>query len=235
MNPRYQDGSFQTAADMLRSQQREFVEPLMQQTAANLGDTLAANVSFEVGQALPAAQNRDVPWREQDGTNQKLLLSMYREVQTLLRKFHEEVEGRMDKLFTQAIAEKYAELLQKRQVHRDLQSEKDRNWQWAKEYKLLATPADFEEPSLEYDVECAWKKMRAAHADECWRSFDITKACTERTSRKLARPPTCNKRQWTRSLRCFPDTRSSAMALFWRNSALVSKLGHSWSSDGASW
>ena len=29
MNPRYQDGSFQTAADMLRNQHREFVEPLM--------------------------------------------------------------------------------------------------------------------------------------------------------------------------------------------------------------
>ena len=37
MSPRYQDDSFQPAADMLRNQQREFVEPLMQQMAANLG------------------------------------------------------------------------------------------------------------------------------------------------------------------------------------------------------
>ena len=28
MNPRYQDASFQTEADMLRNQQTEFVEPL---------------------------------------------------------------------------------------------------------------------------------------------------------------------------------------------------------------
>ena len=48
MNPRFQDGSFQTAADMLRNQQREFVEPLMQQLAANLGDTLAGSISFAV-------------------------------------------------------------------------------------------------------------------------------------------------------------------------------------------
>ena len=173
MNPRYQDGSFQTAADMLRNQQREFVEPLMQQMSANLSETLAASISFAVGQAVQAAQIRDVrPRREQDyGTNQhKLLLTLCPEVQTLLRKYHKEVEGRMDKHFTQqAIAEKYAELSRKRQLHRDLQSEKDKNWQWAKEYKLVAAPADFEEPSLEYDVENAWKKMRAAHAEECWR------------------------------------------------------------------
>ena len=43
-------------------------------------------------------------------------------------------------------------------MHQDLQSERDKHWQWAKEYKLVATPADFEEPSLEYDVEGAWKK-----------------------------------------------------------------------------
>ena len=66
----------------------------------------------------------------------------------------------MDKLFTQqAIAEKYAELSRKRQMHRDLQSEKEKHWQWAKEYKqykLVATRADFEEASLEYDAERAW-------------------------------------------------------------------------------
>ena len=54
-------------------------------------------------------------------------------------------------------------------MHRDRQTEKDKHWQWAKEYKLVATPADFVEHSLEYDVEGAWKKMRAAHADECWK------------------------------------------------------------------
>ena len=76
----------------------------------------------------------------------------------------------MDKLFTQqAIAEKKADLTRMRQMHRDLQSEKDKHWQWAKEYKLVATPADFEELSLEYELEGAWKKMRAAHADECWK------------------------------------------------------------------
>ena len=64
---------------------------------------------------------------------------------------------------------KNSELSRKRQMHRDLQSEKDKHWQWAKEYKLVATPADFEEQSLEYDVDGAWKKLRAAHADECWR------------------------------------------------------------------
>ena len=173
MKPRYQDGSFQTAADMLRNQQREFVEPLMQQMAANLGDTLAASISFAVRQAVQVAQNRDVmPRRETDyGTSQhRLLLGTCPEVQTLLRRYHKEVEGRMDKLFTQkAIAEKYAERSRKRQMHQDLQSEKDKHWQWAKEYKLVATPADFEEPSLEYDVEGARKKMRAAHADEGWK------------------------------------------------------------------
>ena len=132
MTPRYQDGSFQTAADMLRNQQREFVEPLTQQMSANLGETLAASNSFAVGQAVQAAQNRDVrPRREQDyGTNQhRLLLTLCPEVQTLLRKYHKEVEGRMGKLFTQqAIAEKYAELSRKRQLHRDLQSEKDNKW-----------------------------------------------------------------------------------------------------------
>ena len=76
----------------------------------------------------------------------------------------------MHELLTrQAIAEKYAELSRKRQKHQDLQSEKDKHWQWAKEYKLVATPADFKEASLEYDVEGAWKKMRAAHAGECWK------------------------------------------------------------------
>ena len=92
----------------------------------------------------------------------------------------------MAKLFTQqAIAEKYAELARKRQMHRDLQSEKDKHWQWAKEYKRLATPADFEEHSLEYDVEGAWKKMRAAHTDECWKFFqhhqNMYRAHLERT------------------------------------------------------
>ena len=146
---------------MLRNQQREFVEPMMQQMAANLGDTLAASISFAVGQAVQTAQNRDVwPRRETDcGTSQhRLLQSMCPEVRTLLRSDHKEVEGRMDKLFTQAIAEKYAELSRKRQMHRELQSEKDKHWQWAKEYKLVATPADFEEPSLEYDAEGTWKK-----------------------------------------------------------------------------
>ena len=52
MNPRFQDGSFQTAADMLRSQQREFV-------------TLAGSISFAVGQAVQAAQNRDVRPRKE--------------------------------------------------------------------------------------------------------------------------------------------------------------------------
>ena len=33
----------------------------------------------------------------------------------------------------------------------------------------MAAPTDFEEPSLEYDVENEWKKMRAAHAEECGR------------------------------------------------------------------
>ena len=76
----------------------------------------------------------------------------------------------MDKLFAQQeIAETYAELSRKRQMHRELQSEKDKHWQWAKEYKLVATPADFEEQSVDYDVEGAWKKLRAAHADECWK------------------------------------------------------------------
>ena len=50
------------------------------------------------------------------------------EVQTLLRRYHKEVEGRMDKLFTQQpIAEKDAELTRKRRMHRDLQSEKDKH------------------------------------------------------------------------------------------------------------
>ena len=65
----------------------EFVEPLMQQLAANLGDTLAGSISFAVGHAVQAAQNRDVrPRREPDhGTSQhRLLLSMSSEVQTLL-------------------------------------------------------------------------------------------------------------------------------------------------------
>ena len=104
INPRYQEGSFQTTADMLRNQQREFVEPLMEQMAANLGDTLAASISFAVGQADQAAQNGDVrPRREPDyGTSQhRLLLSMCPDVQTLLRRSHKEVESRMDKLFTQ--------------------------------------------------------------------------------------------------------------------------------------
>ena len=65
MNSRYQDGIFHTAAYMLRNQQLEFVEQLMQQMAANLGDTIAASISFAVGQAGQAAQNRDVrPRRE---------------------------------------------------------------------------------------------------------------------------------------------------------------------------
>ena len=46
---------------------------------------------------------------------------------------------------------------------------KDKLRQRAKEYKLVATPADFEEPSLKYDVERGWKKLRAARAEECWR------------------------------------------------------------------
>ena len=76
----------------------------------------------------------------------------------------------MDKLFTQqAIAEKYAELTRKRQMQRDLQSEKDKHWQWANECRLMTTTADYEEHSVEYDVEGTWKKMRAAHADECWK------------------------------------------------------------------
>ena len=128
MNPRFQDGSFQTAADMLRNQQREFVEPLMQQLAANLGDILAGSTSCAVGQAVQAAQNRDVrPRREPDyGTSQhRLLLSMSSEVQTLLRRNHTEVESRMDKLFAQQeVAETDAELSRKRQMHLDLQSDK---------------------------------------------------------------------------------------------------------------
>ena len=114
------------------------------------------------------------------------MLSMCPEVQTPLRRYHKEVEDRMAKLFTQqAIAEKYAELTRKRQMHRDLQSEKDKHWQWAKEYKRVATPADFEEHSLEYGVEGAWKKMRAAHADECSKFFqhhqNMYRAHPERT------------------------------------------------------
>ena len=107
----------QLRADMLRNQQREFVEPMMQQMAANLFDTLAASISCAVGQAVQTAQNRDVwPRRETDcGTSQhRLLLSMCPEVQTLLRRYHKEVEGRMDKLVTQqAIAEKICRAVSK--------------------------------------------------------------------------------------------------------------------------
>ena len=138
MNPRFQDGSFQTPADMLRNQQREFVEPLVQQMAAFLGATLASSIALTMGRAVQAAQNRDVrPTREQDyGTNQhKILQSMYPK----------------DKLFTQqAIVEKHTELSRKRQMLRDHAC------------TLRGT-------SLEYDVEWAWKRMRATHGEECWR------------------------------------------------------------------
>ena len=93
----------------------------MQQMAANFGDTLAASVSFAVGQAVQAAHNCDV-------SQHRLMLSMCPEVQIPLRRYHKEVEDRMAKLFTQqAIAEEYAELTRKRQMHRDLQSEKDKH------------------------------------------------------------------------------------------------------------
>ena len=212
MNPRFQDGSFQTAADMLRSQQREFVEPLMQQLAANLGDTLAGSISF----AVQAAQNRDVrPRREPDyDTSQhRLLLSMSSEVQTLLRRYHKEVESRMDKLFAQqAIAEKYAELSRKRQMHRDLQSAKEKHWQWAKEYKLVGTPADFEEQSVDYDVEGAWKKLRAARADECWKFIQhhqnmyrahLERICARLRSTRGSGPGDFVAFQTPAALRCF--------------------------------
>ena len=137
MNPRFQDGCFQIAADMLRNQQREFVEPLMQQLAVSLGDTLAGSISFAVGQAVQASQNREVrPRREPDygASQERLLLSTSSEVQTLLRRYHKEVESRMDKLFAQQpIEDKYAELSRKMQMHRDLQSERDKHWEWAKE------------------------------------------------------------------------------------------------------
>ena len=151
----------------------------MQQMVANLVGTLAASISFAVGQAVQFAQNRDVmPRSDQDcGTNQhRLLLSMFPEVETLLRKYHK------------AIAEKYAELSQKRKMHRDLQSEKNKHRQRAKEYKLVATLADFEEPSLKYDVEERGRnwKQRALRSVEG--SFS--------TSRKLAqRPPACSNRR----------------------------------------
>ena len=109
----------------------------MQQLAASLGDTLASSISFAVGQAVQASQNREVrPRREPDyGTSQhRLLLSTSSEVQTLLRRYHKEVESRMDKLFAQQpIEDKYAELSRKRQTHRDIQSERDKHWEWAKE------------------------------------------------------------------------------------------------------
>ena len=71
------------------------------QLAANLGDTLAGSITFAVGQAVQAGQNRDVmPRREpENGTSQhRLLLSMRSEVQTLMRRYHKEVESRVDKL-----------------------------------------------------------------------------------------------------------------------------------------
>ena len=196
MNPRFQDGNFPTAADMLRSQQREFVEPLMQQLAANLGDTLAGSISFVVGQAVQAAQNRDVrPRREPDyGTSQhRLLLSMSSEVQTLLRRYHKEVESRMDKLLCTA-----SDRRKICRMHRDLLGEGDKHWQWAKGYKLVATPADFEEQSADYDVEGAWKKLRAAHADECWKLIQHHQNMYRAHLERIARPLTFNKRQGTR-------------------------------------
>ena len=130
MNPRYQDGSFQTAADMLRNQQREFVELLMQQMSANLSETLAASISSAVGQAVQAAQNRDVrPRREQDyATNQhKLLLTLCPEVQTLLRK-NTTRRSRVawtSTLHSKPLLKSTQNCREKRQLHRDLQSAKE--------------------------------------------------------------------------------------------------------------
>ena len=36
----------------------------------------------------------------------------------------------------------------------------------------MAAPADIEEQSVDYDVEGAWKNLRVAHADECWKFIE---------------------------------------------------------------
>ena len=115
---------------------------------ANQGDILATTISFAVGQAVQAAQNRDVrPRREQDyGTNQhRPLLSMC--PNTTRR-------SRVAKTSS----------LQNKRTQRSMQIcrgsnrctetfslKRTNNRQRAKEYKLVATLVDFETPSLKYD------------------------------------------------------------------------------------
>ena len=113
----------------------------------------------------------------------------------------------------------------------DLQSEKDKHWQWAREYKLVATPADFEEQSVDYDVEGAWKKLRAARADECWKFIqhhqNMYRAHLERTC-----APACGQQeavdQVTSLLSRHPQL-YDASALE-EQCARSESLGHSWSS-----
>ena len=96
---------------------------------------------------------------------------MCSEVQPLLRRYHNEVESRMDKaLCTASDRRKICRAVTyEANASRPSVRKKDKHWQWAKEYKLAATPAAFEEQSVDYDVEGAWKELRAAHADECWK------------------------------------------------------------------
>ena len=72
----------------------------------------------------------------------------------------------------------------------------------------MATPADFEEQSLEYDVEGAWKKMRAAHADECWKFIQHQSAPRENLralprSTRVSGPGYFVAFQTPAALRCF--------------------------------
>ena len=104
-----------------------------------------------------------------------------------MRRYTKEVESRMDKLFAQqAIAEKYAELSRKRQMDRDLQSEKDKHWQCAKEYKLVATPADFEEQSVDYEHH---QHMYRAHLERICAPAYVQQEAVDQVTSLLSRHP----------------------------------------------
>ncbi|OLP85230.1 hypothetical protein AK812_SmicGene33790 [Symbiodinium microadriaticum] len=188
-------GSFTTAADVLQQQQHQQMQAMMQPLLWQQNESfqqllsemsqqqhrLQSDFTQALHDSLRARDAREVRQRTdnvpQDDNPDKVFNTLDPRVQNIMRQISKDWDRRIERLFHQRnLKSKYDSIDAAGSVHHDFAVEGDREWQFAKEYKAVATPSELERSSAEqgdapmraYDLEHAWRSMRQRHAKECW-------------------------------------------------------------------
>ena len=189
------NGSFTSAAHMFQQGQQQQLQTLMepilwqqaehfQQLLSNMNQQqlrLQSDFTQSLHDSLRARDARDVRQRmdtaPQDDNPDRVFHTLDPRVQNIMRQLSKEWDRRIERLFHQRnLKSKYDGIEAAGSVHHDFAVEGDREWQFAKEYKAVATPSSLETsnaqhddaPMRAYDLEQAWRTMRQKHAKECW-------------------------------------------------------------------